>query len=80
MVTISLLYCIFATLAKHSLPDHHLSNQNPNKEHQVPEIYLGDIKIVTNALRSYLLRDLSMEENLFLVIFELRLIFVCVPA
>ena len=27
-----------------------------------------------------MLRDLSMDENLFLVIFELRLILVCVPA
>ena len=63
------------------IPDNHFCEQDQNEENQVP----GRIHNMKNLqwreiLLYYLLSDLSIEENLFFVIFELRLIFVWVPA
>ena len=61
------------------LPDNHFCEQDQYEENEVPG-QKTNMKSAHWRESFYLLSDLSIEENLFFVIFELRLIFVWVPA
>ena len=61
------------------LPDNHFCEQDQYEENEVPG-RKTNMKSAHWRESFYLLSDLSIEENLFFVIFELRLIFVWVPA
>ena len=60
-------------------PDNHFCEQDQDEENQVPGWEIHE-KMLDEEESFYLLSDLSIEENLFFVIFELRLILVWVPA
>ena len=56
-------------------PDNHFCEEDQDEENQVPGWEIHE-KMLDEEESFYLLSDLSIEENLFFVIFELRLILV----